>query len=335
MQKISRLLLFVFMLFLVLVARAEEVEYANDNRIKIPVGIYITSLYDLDIPEKKFTVSAWIWSTYDPTVLPEDYKFYNKIEITNARTWSIIENENFSIKNSDGTVHTMTKFTAEINQDWDVKYFPFDRQAITIHIESIELDSKQIEFVPDTTNSMVGDELTLSGWDILPIEIRAFDYKYPTTFGIQSGAQGIYPRMSFVVPIERDGTRIFWTYFLGFFVSYIIICILYFFTGELIESRIGLIMTALFACVGNKYTVDLLLPSNDVFTLSDLIQVASFIIVGIGLLSSVLIVVLLKKGAEALAQRIDFFITWGVTLGYPAAILIGVLMAPSVLATQG
>lgn len=335
MQQISRLLPFVFLLFLALGARAEEVEYANDKRIKIPVGIYITSLYDLDIPAKKFTVSAWIWSTYDPALLPEDYKFYNKIEITNARTWSIIENENFSIKNSDGTVHTMTKFTAEINQDWDVKYFPFDQQDMTIHIESIELDSKQIEYVPDTTNSMVGDELTLSGWNILPIQIRAFDYKYPTTFGIQSGAQGIYPRMSFVVPIERNGTRIFWTYFLGFFVSYIIICILYFFTGELIESRIGLIMTALFACVGNKYTVDLLLPSNDVFTLSDLIQVASFIIVGVGLLSSVLIVVLLKKGAEALAQRIDFFITWGVTLGYPAAILIGVLMAPSVLAAQG
>lgn len=335
MQQISRLLLFVFMLFLVLGARAEVVEYANDKRIKIPVGIYITSLYDLDIPAKKFTVSAWIWSTYDPALLPEDYKFYNKIEITNARTWSIIENENFSINNSDGTVHTMTKFTAEINQDWDVKYFPFDKQDMTIHIESIELDSKQIEFVPDTVNSMVGDELTLSGWSILPIEIRAFDYKYPTTFGIQSGAQGIYPRMSFVVPVERNGTRIFWTYFLGFFVSYIIICILYFFTGELIESRVGLIMTALFACVGNKYTVDLLLPSNDVFTLSDLIQVASFIIVGIGLLSSVLIVVLVKKGAQALAQRIDFFITWGVTLGYPAAILIGVLMAPSVLAAQG
>lgn len=327
MQQISRLLFFVWSFFLALGAQAEEVEYANDKRIKIPVGIYITSLYDLDIPAKKFTVSAWIWSTYDPALMPEDYKFYNKIEITNARTWSIIENENFSIKNSDGTVHTMTKFTAEINQDWDVKYFPFDKQDVTINIESIELDSKQIEFVPDTTNSMVGDELTLSGWNILPIEIRSFDYKYPTTFGIQSGAKGIYPRMSFVVPIERYGHRIFWTYFLGFFVSYIIICILYFFSGELIESRVGLIMTALFACVGNKYTVDLLLPSNDVFTLSDLIQVASFVIVGVGLLSSVMLVVLMKKGMEALANKIDIVITWAVTLGYPAVMVYGVSMA--------
>ena len=328
MQLIFRLFVFSWLLFLALAARAEEVVFANDKRIEIPVGIYITSLYDLDIPAKKFTVAAWIWSTYDPALMPEDYKFHNKIEITNARTWSIIENENFSIKNSDGTVHTMTKFTAEINQDWDVKYFPFDKQNITIDIESIELDSKQIKFVPDLTNSIVSDELQLSGWQISPIQIRSLDYKYPTTFGIQSGAKGIYPRISFVIPIERYGTRIFWTYFLGFFVSYIIICILYFFTGELIESRIGLIMTALFACVGNKYTIDLLLPSNNVFTLSDLIQVASFIIVGIGLLSSVMLVVLMKRGAEQLAHKIDFVITWAVTLGYPAAIFYGVLVAP-------
>lgn len=328
MQRIAQLFFITFMVLLSLALKAEEVEYASDKRIEIPVGIYITSLYALDIPEKKFTVSAWIWSTYDPALLPEDYKFYNKIEITNARTWEVIENENFTIKNSDGTVHTMTKFTAEINQDWNVKYFPFDKQNVTINIESIEMDSKQMKFIPDTANSLVSDELELTGWNVSPIQLRSFDYKYPTTFGIQSGAKGVYPRMSFVIPIERNGTRIFWTYFLGFFVSYIIICILYFFNGGLIESRVGLIMTALFAVVGNKYTIDLLLPSNDVFTLSDLIQVASFAIVGIGLLSSVMIVYLMKKEMEKLALRIDLFITWLVTIGYPLVILYGVLMAP-------
>ncbi len=328
MQAIPRIFLLTLMVLLSVCVKAEEVEYISENRIEIPVGIYITSLYALDIPEKKFTVSAWIWSTYDPKLLPEDYKFYNKIEITNARSWSIIENENFTIENADGTRHSMTKFTAEINQNWNVKYFPFDKQDVTINIESIELDSKQIKFVPDRENSLLSDDLELSGWNVSPIQMRSFDYKYPTTFGIQSGAKGIYPRMSFVIPIERNGDRIFWTYFLGFFVSYIIICILYFFNGEMIESRVGLIMTALFACVGNKYTIDLLLPSNDVFTLSDLIQVASFFIVGVGLLSSVMIVYLMKKGIEALAYKIDLLITWAVTIGYPVVILYGVLMAP-------
>ena len=327
MQQIARIFFCIVMAVMSFTSAAGELEYTGDKRIEIPVGIYITSLYDLDIPARKFTVSAWIWSTYNPALLPEDYKFFNKIEITNARTWSTIENENYTIKNSDGTVHTMTKFTAEINQNWNVKYFPFDRQEMVISVESVDLDSRQIEFVPDTVNSMVGDELILSGWNILPIQIRGFDYKYPTTFGIKSGAKGVYPRMSFVVPIERYGHRIFWTYFLGFFVSYIIICILHFFGGELIESRVGLIMTALFACVGNKYTVDLLLPSNDVFTLSDLIQVASFIIVGIGLLSSVMLVVLMKKGMEQLAHRIDRVITWAIALGYPVVMVYGVSMA--------
>jgi len=328
MRMIERVIFLTLTLLLSFSVKAEGIDLTRENRIEIPVGVYVTSLYALDILEKKFTVTAWIWSTYDPAVLPEDYKFYNKIEITNARSWEIIENENFTVKNDDGTLHTMAKFTAEINQNWDIKYFPFDQQKVTINIESIELDSTQITFVPDMANSLVSDDLDLSGWHISPIQIRSFDYKYPTTFGLKSGAKGIYPRMSIVIPIERYGDRIFWTYFLGFFVSYIIICILYFFNGEMIESRVGLIMTALFACVGNKYTIDLMLPSNNLFTLSDLVQVASFIIVGVGLLSSVMIVYLMKKGAEAIAYRIDLLITFAVLIGYPAVIFYGVLMAP-------
>ncbi len=316
------------LLLLAFSARAEEVVYEGKNRIEIPVGVYVTSLYALDIPDKKFTVSAWIWPTYDPKLLPEDYKFYNKIEITNARSWSIIDTENFTIQNDDGTIHTMTKFVADINQDWDIKYFPFDQQNVTINIESVELDSAKIKFVPDMKNSLLSDNLTLSGWSLLPIDIRAFDYKYPTNFGIQSGAKGVYPRMSIVIPIERHGNRIFWTYFLGFFVAYVIISLLYFFNETMFESRVGLIMSALFACVGNKYTVDISLPSTDVFTLSDLIQVASFVIVGIGLFSSVMVVLLTKKGLQQLAYRIDLVVTWAVIIAYPSVIYYGVLMAP-------
>ena len=81
MQLLGRVFLLGFLLFAALCTKAEEIDYASDSRIEIPVVIYITSLYDLDIPEKKFTISAWIWSTYDPKLLPEDYKFYNKINV--------------------------------------------------------------------------------------------------------------------------------------------------------------------------------------------------------------------------------------------------------------
>ena len=310
---------------LLLPAMAEETHINSDSRIKIPIGVYVTSLYNLDIPNKSFTIKAWIWSTYDPKKMPNSFKFYNKIEFTNARDWHIIESENFTIDNLDGTRHTMTKFTANINQDWDIRHFPFDQQTMMLKIESIELDSYAIQYVPDMKNSLISDDLVLSGWDISPIQIRSFDYKYPTTFGLQNGTRGIYPRMTVTIPITRDGTRIFWTYFLGFFVAYVIISILPFFNRTMIDSRVGLIMSALFACVGNKYTIDLLLPSNAVFTLSDLIQVATFIIVGLGLLSSVMIVLLSKKGKQELAYRIDTCMNIGIIFGYPMVIYIGVM----------
>jgi len=324
---ILRIILLVSLYGLPFTSAAQEVDFHSEGRIEIPVGVYVTSLYDLDIPKKKFTIKAWIWSTFDPNEMPEDYKFYNKIELTNARDWSIIETENFEIINPDGTLHTMTKFTAEINQDWNTRYFPFDKQDMVINIESIELDSHYITYVPDMKNSLVGDDLNLPGWSIKPISIRSFDYKYPTTFGLKDGAKGVYPRMTILIPIERDGSRIFWTYFLGFFVSYVIISILYFFNKTKVDSRVGLIMSALFACVGNKYSLDLLLPSNNVFSLSDLIQVATFLIVGIGLLSSVMIVLMARQGAHELAYKIDFIITFFIIFGYPMVICCGVFLA--------
>lgn len=309
------------------IAMAEETLIASEGRIKIPIGVYVTSLYNIDIPNKSFTIKAWIWSTYDPKKMPNNFQFHNKIEFTNARDWHIIESENFAIDNVDGTRHTMTKFTANINQDWDIQHFPFDQQTMMLKIESIELDSYAIQYVPDMKNSLISDDLVLSGWHIAPIQIRSFDYKYPTTFGLQSGTRGIYPRMTVTIPITRDGTRIFWTYFLGFFVAYVIISILPFFNRTMIDSRVGLIMSALFACVGNKYTIDLLLPSNAVFTLSDRIQVATFIIVGVGLLSSVMIILLSKSGKQELAYRIDSVMNVGIIFGYPLIIYAGVAQA--------
>ncbi|GAA6135365.1 hypothetical protein NBRC116188_21550 [Oceaniserpentilla sp. 4NH20-0058] len=327
---LNKLLLILTCLFAFsLSAYGQEVVVDDSERVEIPVGLYVTSLYDLDMAEKKYTITAWIWSTYDPQLMPKDFKFFNRIEITNARNWAILETENFTIDNPDGTKHSMTKFTAEVNQDWDLTYFPFDKQFITLNIESVELDSTFMKYVPDTENSMLSDNLDLIGWYVKPIQVRSFDYKYPTTFGLQSGAKGVYPRISVVIPMERDGTRMFWTYFLGFFVSYVIISILYFFNRTSLDSRVGLIMSALFACVGNKYTIDILLPSNSVFTLSDLIQIATFFIVGVGLLSSVMILQLMKWERKELAYKIDFAITMLVIVGYPSIIAYGVLEALS------
>lgn len=333
MIQVIRNLLFVIGMLFAFQSLADDKPVNNAPPAPVvKVGAYITSIYDIDIPGKKFTITAWLWATYDPNELPrgvKDYKFYNYIEFTNARSWEVSEIERFVLTNSDGTEHSMSKIVAVINQDWDMTDFPFDKQELKINIESVELDSKGLEYVPDTEASKLSDDFKLTEWRTGQFEVRAFDYEYDTTFGQENVERASYPRFQIIIPLERHGSRIFWTYYLGFFVSYIVIITLYFFNKNQIEARVGIIVSAIFATVGNKYSIDLLLPSMNTFTLSDLIQVLTFSIVAIGLFNTVAIAWGNgKEKAKVLVNRIDAVMTSLIAVGYPSILAYAVFMTP-------
>lgn len=327
---ISYIVIYIGILFFTLFSStfAQENTSAQQSApYEIPVGIFVTSLYDLNFANNKYSITAWIWATYDPKRLIDGYAFFDRIEIVNAREWSLSPTEHFIINNPDGTQRSMTKFTAVINQDWDIHYFPFDKQHLHIVIESVELDSTAITFVPDVKNSSVSEDFSLSSWHISPIQLKAIDYEYPTTFGDTSGIKGVYPRIIINIPIERQGFRIFITTFLGFFISYIVISVLVAFDKDMFASRISLILSALFAAVGNKYTTDFLFPPHPGFSLSDLVQVTTFAIVVMGLVNTVIVLKLAKTGHVEFAYKLDLWVAIITTPIYPIIILTGIYFA--------
>ncbi|MEK8019116.1 MAG: hypothetical protein VSS75_019775 [Candidatus Parabeggiatoa sp.] len=315
-----------------MVIRAQDDNQTEHDTIKKPrheirVGIFVTSLHDLDFKKRKYSMTAWVWGTYNPKDLPDDYSFSNHIEIVNAREWNLSSIEHFIINNPDGSQRSMAKFRATFNQNWDIRYFPFDKQTLKVVIESVELDSSRVKFVPDFKNSLISDDFDLSGWRISPIQLAEQDYEYPTTFGDPRGVKGVYPRVILDIPIKREGWRILFTSFLGFFASYIIVSMLIAFDDKLFSNRIGLIMSALFATVGNKYTVDSIFPPQANFTFSDLIQVATFTIIAIGLLNIIAIIKLIKLGKDKLAHKLDYSVSMVIIPTYPIIILMGLYFA--------
>lgn len=293
---------------------------ASSAECAIPVGIFVTSIYAVDFQAEKYTIVFWLWSTY-PTeamkqIAGEDYVPFNKIEIVNAQNKIISATDQYVIENADGTTYTIAKFTATVIQHWDVRNFPFDRQNLNLVIESVGLPSNVISFVPDTENSMISEELKLSGWNVGNLQLDALDYTYQSTFGDPSQQLGVYPRIVASIPIHRIGFRLFINAFLGFFISFLIVALLYLLH---VDSRLGLIMTALFAAVGNKYTIDTYFPNQPAFSLSDLIQICTFGMIAVGLISTVISLRLVKAGNENSSQILDRL---ALTLIVPAYILI-------------
>lgn len=297
---------------------------AEENPQLVPVGIFVTSIHDLDFATGQYEISAWLWATYDPTTLPDNYVFYERIEIINARAWEIIPGETFIINKEDGRQHAMAKIRATLSQDWDTTYFPFDQQTLEIKIESVELDSSRMRYVADRENSNISDDFTLNDWLIKPMSLVSLDYQYATTFGL--GEPGVYPRLNAYIPIERYGFRIFITAFLGFFVSYVIIATMVIFDRSQISNRVSQLMTALFAAIGNKTVIDYF-PTQTNYSFSDLIQMSSFAIIIAAIFQTVLVTQLDKMEKGHIAALLDKWFFVLVTPAYPLLVGYGLYAA--------
>ena len=300
--------------------------------IQIPVGIFITSLYGIDFRAEQYTVTFWLWATYPTEAMKEaaggDYVPFNTIEIVNAQNKTISPTDQYIIPDPEtGTTYAIAKFTATINQHWDVRNFPFDRQDLKLVIESVGIQSNTIHFIPDIQNSLVSEEMNINGWVIENMRMDALNYEYRSTFGDPSGQIGNYPRIVATIPLRRIGFRLFINSFLGFFISFIIISLIYFMD---VDSRIGLIMTAIFAAVGNKYTIDTYFPNQTAFSLSDLVQLCTFGMIAIGIVTAIVSMRLNKAEKHDQAKKMDHLAQ---TLFVPAYIII--IAVGTFLAIQG
>ena len=302
---------------------------AANDAIQIPVGIFVTSIHGVDFRSEQYTVTFWLWSTF-PTekmreILGGDYVPFNAIEVVNAQSKTISPTDQYIIPDdAAGTTYAIAKFTTTINQHWDVRDFPFDRQSLKIIIESVGIQSNTINFVPDTKDSLISEELNLSGWIIEDLQLNAINYEYLSTFGDPSGQMGNYPRIEAEIPIKRIGFRLFINSFLGFFIAYVIISLIYFMD---VDSRIGLIMTAIFAAVGNKYTIDTYFPNQSAFSLSDLIQICTFGMIAAGIVTTIFSMRLFKAGKHEQAAKIDRLAQFTLIPMYIIIIVAGTIMA--------
>jgi hypothetical protein len=91
-----------------------------------PIGVYVTSLRDLDPVGDSFGIDFWVWSVHPPGDGPlESLEFVNakQIETRLERTTKRGDRE-----------WSRLKARAIVLHDWDVTDFPFDRQNLTLDL---------------------------------------------------------------------------------------------------------------------------------------------------------------------------------------------------------
>jgi hypothetical protein len=239
--------------------------FAQDTKADtVKVGIYITSIHDIDFKQKEYAVKFWLWLKYKN----KDFNFLQNLEVPQAKT---VEKSFSTVDSSGNQIYMMMKLQCVMKDSWRIGNFPFDRQSLRLAIENSQYDSHSLVFVADTVGQHFDPRFTLRGWTIDSCILATGIKQYETGFGDESLARPHTEYSTFRVrlSIKRDASGLFWKMFLGMYIAFLIAYMCFYIHTDSIDSRFGLSVGSLFAVIGNKYIIDSSLPESTSFTLVD------------------------------------------------------------------
>ena len=255
-------------------ARAEEAPKV------VKVGMFITNLFDIDFAHQDVEAQFWVWFNHtDPDFDPK-----KDIEIVNARE---VETPNASrVDAGPRGLWDQVKYSAVLNEAWNVKNYPFDRQKIRIVLESTQLDARALKFEPDFEGTKLRRDLSLAGWRIDGLKIFASSEFYETAYGdptMSSVGPSIYPRVTVEIDVRRNGWRLLLSTFIGFGLAIALAGIVLTSSAfrrpsEVIEigAQLAIGTGALFSTIGSGYILQSGLPPTTEFSLADAFQLTAF-----------------------------------------------------------
>jgi hypothetical protein len=277
----------------------------------VKVGIYITSIHDIDFKQKEYAISFWLWLKYKN----RKFDFLQNLEVPQAKSVS----RSFATVDSSGPeVYMQMKMQCMMKDSWKIAKFPFDRQTLRLSIENSQFDSRALIFIPDTIGKHFDPRFTLSGWTIVSCIITNGIKKYETAFGDDEMATPHTEYSSFKVRlgIKRDAAGLFWKMFLGMYIAFLIAYVCFYIHADGMDSRFGLSVGSLFAVIGNKYIIDSSLPESTSFTLVDTLHGLTLFFIFAIITATAYSLMLVKQNKVRKAFKFDMIAAQVVLVSY-------------------
>jgi hypothetical protein len=138
-----------------------------------PIGVYVTSLRDLDPVGASFGIDFWVWSVHRPGNDPLD-----SLEFVNAKQ---IETRLERTTKRGDREWPRLKARATVLHDWDVTDFPFDRQTLRVDLGISGSDAPVCGV--DRAGSGYDKGIAPEGWRIAAFDVEWHIRENATDFG--------------------------------------------------------------------------------------------------------------------------------------------------------
>ena len=313
------------LIFFVLAILSHFNSYSQESKPDtVKVGVYVTSIHDIDFKQKEFAVQLWLWLKYKN----KDFDFAKNLEIPMAKS---VEKSFSTIDSSGEEVYMQMKLLCVMKDSWRIENFPFDRQTLRFSIENSQFDSKSLVYVADTVGQHFDPRFTLRGWSIDSCILLTGTRTYETGFGDESLAK---PRTEYSVfrmrmSIIRDAGGLFWKMFLGMYIAFLIAYVCFYIHSDGMDSRFSLSVGALFAVIGNKYIIDSALPESTSFTLVDTLHGLTLFCILVIVAATAYSLILVKKNQIQKAKKFDMLVAQILLFVYVMANIYFIVTASS------
>lgn len=274
---------------------------------QVVVGSYVNKIQDLNFKENKYALDFYLWFRWKAEGPLADYKPLDSFEIINGK----IENKSSIDEKKIGDMnYAAVRVSATMAENWQLAQYPFDAHSMKVNIEDSRFTSKDMVFVADKTNSRLGDEIDMAGWNAsnFAAEIKAKVYR--TNYGdisLPSDARSEYSRFTFAMDINRGGygsaLKLLSTVLLATAVAFVAFMV----KPSDLDARFGMGVGALFAVAASAFIAASSVPDSGVMTVADMVHMIALAFIFASLLVSAVCLKLEVTGREELAFRIDHY----------------------------
>lgn len=246
---------------------------------EVVVGMYINDIQDLNLQAYTYTMDFYVWMRWNDPKLDPPATFE---PMNPAESWGLIVTPLYDEpqKMPDGSYYMQTRFQGKFNNKMPLANYPFDKQELAMEFEDTQSGADELVFVPDDPAVVINQEVVLPGYRIGEPFMQIANKDYPTTFGDKRLSEPVpYSRVTVTVPVTRPAFAYAIKIIFPIFLVAITGSFVFFIASNLVESRIGMAITALLTLVALQFTANAALPQVDYLMMIDALYVISYVFV--------------------------------------------------------
>ena len=307
----------------------------SDGPVEIQLGLFVNELREIDAMADTFRFLGTATATwcdprlaFDPQEEGSETLAYHGLaaEEKTKSIWTVqgfptnqigavASTQRVLRQRFDGRISVALNFDTKLAADYDLRRFPFDKQTLTLGMESFAWDASQMVMIADHDTTGFSDDFVMPEWTIVDVNAK-------TMITDVARSDEPFSRLVLSMVIERKSGFYLWKVLLPLLIIVALSWSVFWMKDEKFAVRVRTSATGILTIVAYQFMAAKDLPRVAYLTLIDKIMVASFILLAITVVQSLIVS---RCSDPEVGLRIDRNARWIFPLAY--VVLIAMIVA--------